>query len=572
MLSFESALLALRTARYLRASQILHRVRRRIRGCPAPRELPAHWNAQRAQQIARALGALGPVGTTTEVLQRVNAWRNGRVELLGLSQPVPVTWQEAAQSPLFAYHLHYHDALADAAWAAHNASDRALGDAVAAGAHAWIDSWSAGGSPAWDPYPIAVRAVNWLRMLAWDALDLRENATHISLARQIDVLERDIEWDLQANHLLRNTWALAIVPGCFEDAWAKRMSARGRKLFWRCLLDQVDDDGVHEERSPMYQARILRDALEVVAVSDALEVAVPASARARIQAMARALLWMRHDDGSLRLINDSAGDHGVDVARVLDAALGAEVSAHAPAGVWAPPQARFVAARADARSSSLFVDLGVPSPAHQPAHSHAGALSFEYEVLGRRVIVDGGCSGYDGDPWREYFRGTPAHSTVAIDGRNQSELWATFRVARRARVEGVRVSSTSDRVEIRARCRPYHLPGAAHERVLVWSPKNLSIGDTLPGAEGHVVESFLHVDPAWSAEKSGDSVVVLTQPSARVVLRIEGAPSVTIHRGETDPRCGWRATGFNRVTPSFTVRVASRSYDGGTVRMSISCE
>jgi hypothetical protein len=37
-------------------------------------------------------------------------------------------------------------------------------------------------------------------------------------------------------------------------------------------------------------------------------------------------------------------------------------------------------------------------------------------------------------------RGTPTHSTVTVAGKNSSEVWAGFRVARRARVNKIRVN------------------------------------------------------------------------------------------------------------------------------------
>ncbi len=84
------------------------------------------------------------------------------------------------------------------------------------------------------------------------------------------------------NHLLRDAWALAVLPGCFEGGWARARWRSGQSLYWRCLLEQVDADGVHEERTPMYLARALRDALEILTICDALNEPVPAIARLRV--------------------------------------------------------------------------------------------------------------------------------------------------------------------------------------------------------------------------------------------------------------------------------------------------
>jgi hypothetical protein len=42
--------------------------------------------------------------------------------------------------------------------------------------------------------------------------------------------------------------------------------------------------------------------------------------------------------------------------------------------------------------------------------------------------------------YRMRQRGTPTHSTVTVAGKNSSEVWAGFRVARRARVHKIRVN------------------------------------------------------------------------------------------------------------------------------------
>ena len=47
--------------------------------------------------------------------------------------------------------------------------------------------------------------------------------------------------------------------------------------------------------------------------------------------------------------------------------------------------------------------------------------------------MNSGTSEYGLGEERQRQRGTAAHNTVVIDGENSSEVWAGFRVARRAR-------------------------------------------------------------------------------------------------------------------------------------------
>src|SRR5207248_4324670 len=223
-------------------------------------------------------------------------------------------WWDVDESQLWLYHLHYHDALADLAWAA-RADERALRALVAA-LESWLDRWESGGSPAWHAYPTSVRCVNWLRMLAWTGqrlpAPLRERVTSTQ-ARQLAALASRLEYHLGGNHLLRNAWALTVAARAHAGRVAERIEAAGRRLFSEQIVRQVLSDGMHEERSPMYHARALRDALEVLAVLRASNVAVPVDVVVRVRAMADALPWLRPPNGTLQLLNDSANDHGLDL-------------------------------------------------------------------------------------------------------------------------------------------------------------------------------------------------------------------------------------------------------------------
>jgi hypothetical protein len=56
-------------------------------------------------------------------------------------------------------------------------------------------------------------------------------------------------------------------------------------------------------------------------------------------------------------------------------------------------------------------------------------LSFLLFAEGRWLIVDPGVFGYHDRQWRDHFRSTRAHNTVAVDGLDQCVFWGPFRVA-----------------------------------------------------------------------------------------------------------------------------------------------
>lgn len=552
--SLDDAARALRTIRHLRLRQVSHLLWRRLRGLPAPTAPSARWAHERGMRVATALAALGPVGGADAAAATARALLRGRLEMLGHDLPWDGDWMAAGPSPLWRYHLHYHDHLADLAWlAASERDDRATG-ALASALAGWWTAWSGGGTPAWDPYPTSVRLVNWVRILGWAGgrlpADVRARLER-GIAQQVRHLARTLEWHLDGNHLLRNAWALVVGALCLDDAGAER---RARALFARLMREQVHEDGWHEEHSPMYHVRALRDAREVAVAATAAGAPLDDTTRAIIDRMAAALPWMRRGDGALWLRNDAAQDHGVDLAPLLAAAPAA-------AGVRHFADAGAVVAVDPASGDRVRVDLGAPSPPHQPAHAHAGALGFELDLAGVPLVCDRGCSGYDGDPWRPYLRGSAAHSTVVIAGRDQSELWATFRVGGRAAVATHAVSGDAQALRVEAECRPYHAPSVVHRRALGRAGREVRIDDTVHGAGRRTVEAFVHFAPSWDAASAGAGRVVLTHRALSASLVVEGAVEATLHRGERAPVIGWHAERFGGVTPAWSLRLRATGGD-----------
>ena len=135
------------------------------------------------------------------------------------------------------------------------------------------------------------------------------------------------------------------------------------------------------------------------------------------------------------------------------------------AGALALPETGYFgwAGGADAR---FVVDCGIPGPALparprplRPAELRAGP------GRPRRVVVDAGVSGYEGDPLRAYCRSTRAHNTVAVGGpRAVARCGAPS--AWRGRAAPVIPSLRADRgsAVFQGGCRPYHAPRTVHRR------------------------------------------------------------------------------------------------------------
>lgn len=79
------------------------------------------------------------------------------------------------------------------------------------------------------------------------------------------------------------------------------------------------------------------------------------------------------------------------------------------------------------------------------AHGHADALAFTLSVAGEELLTDPGTYAYHTQKkWRDYFRSTPAHNTVSIDGLDQSEIGGNFMWLKKANARMIAHETNSD--------------------------------------------------------------------------------------------------------------------------------
>lgn len=107
----------------------------------------------------------------------------------------------------------------------------------------------------------------------------------------------------------------------------------------------------------------------------------------------------------------------------------------------------------------------------------------------QRIVVDSGTSGYQTER-RGEERGTVAHNTLQIDGRDSSEVWGAHRVGRRARVSGCE-ELPDGFTAVQDGYRPI-----LHRRSWRWQDdRTLRIEDELYGSGNHELRLNWHFHP-----------------------------------------------------------------------------
>lgn len=404
-------------------------------------------------------------------------------------------------------------------------------------------------SPIWrSVFEAGVRVSSW----CWaHALFLPSSAldpgTHLELLRGIlglgRYLHRNLERHAWNNHLLLEARALSMLGLLYPElpdsvAWRRD----GLEVLGTELERQILADGVHSERSSLYHAILSSDLLEHLVV---LRLAgrgerdqAYCQALVRLLGMALFQAAITRSDGSRPMLGDASRK---DAHVRYDAPLGARLlleargvpaagspdeslvwllgTEHCEAGTVGPstgdaargrhsrafPVGGYFVLEADSGKESLHAvfDCGPFGDPVVPGHGHADALSLDLALGSAHLLVDPGMySAHLGERWRNYFRGTSAHNTVVVDGRDQSVLDGLRRVFRPAR------STLLDW----ASCSSFDVVGGLHlgylrlrgpvthrREIFFLKPRLMLVVDRLEGRGAHTHDLHFHFAPEAEA-------------------------------------------------------------------------
>lgn len=473
-----------RTIRYLRPRQIIARARfqfRRVRigeiAAPTIASTPGPW--------------ADPVPRIAEVLDRQ------RFRLLNQEIDVGKAggWNQPERDKLLLYHLHYLDTL--------NARDSVLDARQAADLiERWILDNPAPDGNGWEPYPLSMRIVNWIKWCV-TGNSLSKLATE-SLFLQSRALAQQIEYHLLANHLLANAKALYFAGLFFDHPEAATWREIGARILRDEVQEQILSDGGHFELSPMYHAIITEDLLDIVNISRAFD---DRSLREFDALAAKMLGWlglMTHPDGQLAYFNDSTLGVASTLAELQAYAqrLNIEYPTEISEGINVLAASGYV--RYQHGRAVILIDVGKIGPSYQPGHGHCDLLSFELSLDQERYLVNSGVSTYNANARRLAERATASHNTVSIAEMEQSEIWSAFRVGRRAQPIDVNVGPR----HVKAAHDGYRRRRIIHRRHFEFCDERLEIKDVLESSSAQTGVAHFHFHPALAPVLTEDYVGV----------------------------------------------------------------
>ena len=294
-------------------------------------------------------------------------------------------------------------------------------------------------------------------------------------------------------HLLGEAVALHALGALFPDfPGAARWVEKGRYWVSREYVHQVRGDGSHFEQSSYYHVYALDMFLFHASLAGA-----STEQRAILNRMTDFLEALVGPNEELPFLGDDDGGRlfhpyglrplfACDTLRAANAFLG-----RTPTKRGSRLFANAGLAVMESGDRHILIDAGPFGPG-SGGHSHSDTLSIVVRSGGEWLLIDPGTFTYVGDPVsRAWFRGTGAHNTVRVAGRDQALPAGPFRWKDPPRARILEWSTSSARDILFAECA--YGDFVHRRRIMFEKPTRLVITDDIEGPAGqHLVEQFWH--------------------------------------------------------------------------------
>lgn len=356
------------------------------------------------------------------------------------------SWFFQNRSPLWNHNLHYFEYLFVLAKYYEDTKDDIYINKIKEYIIAWIDNNPIGiKNSAWECYPIALRIPIWIDLYSIFHIEFDSDEEFRikfinSIFEQYIYLLHHLERHLLANHYFEDIKALIIASSFFCDSIVQKKAID--ELIKQCQ-EQIFDDGMHYERSPMYQKILLEDLIRVEIV---LEYIGKKNLKIReyIKRMLDVSYSFEYGINRIPLFNDC----GSNVSKSLNALVET-----CKQELQIEPSIKHIFKESgyyiyeSPKDWKLIIDAGQPGPDYSPGHAHCESMSFELFYKGKPLVVNCGTYAYQCEQ-RRLFKSTRSHNTVRTISCEQSEIWSSFRMARRARIRNVEYNSDSITIQM----------------------------------------------------------------------------------------------------------------------------
>ncbi|WP_042334040.1 heparinase II/III family protein [Desulfosporosinus meridiei] len=548
------------------------------------------------------------VTTAEEIIEnRVFKFLNHKVRFSN-----KINWTNAYPSTLWGYNLNYFDFLLPISIYINVEKDMVKWEKLKSILGDWIEAYDYKHKVIASPYVVSLRLVNFLFMILLTNNCMKAPFNSASslmtyLYRDFFYLSENLELDIKGNHLLKNLKALIVLGFFFKTKKSIQIAQESVSKLLEELEEQILEDGGHFERSPMYQAIVTQDMIEIIYFMRLLDIPVPKELIEKLGLMLDFLEVMTHPDGDISLFNDSAFNIAAESSDILF--VGARLLNKTPSIYARPGRISYLlsnptknmnylselrhgglAARPDTgyfclnnNFGKMILDCGDLAPDYLPAHAHNDMLSFELSLKDKRYLVDTGVYEYQPGIFRDNCRSTFSHNTVAINGKEQSELWASFRMARRGKIKSCGWKEGNEYCIVSAERSQYDSKDSLHRRTVIGHQDGFwVILDRVQGeeeGEGDGLHlSHLHFHPDLDPVLTPTGIIadqLVIQPFAidagfkLDILKSLYFPEFGLKQERSTLRMGTSALYFGYVLIAYQVECFKIAQEQGSIHLSL---
>jgi len=426
-----------------------------------------------------------------------------------------IDWNSKKLPKLWLYCLHYFDYL-------NSINEVTLANSLM---NRWIEDNPIPLGNGWESYPISLRIVNWLKWALKDNF-LSESILK-SVALQAKYLSGHIEWHLLGNHLLANAKALIFAGCCLQSKSAEHWLQKGLNIFSKQLAEQILGDGAHFELSPMYHAIVLEDLLDVINLLKSYKKIIPGYYLITAEKMLTWLISMSDPVGNPLFFNDSARNVAANLNSLIAYASRLEINIHPinNTKIFCKHESGYI--RLTRGDLTVILDTAEVGASYIPGHAHADSLSFELFYKESKIFSNSGISTYENNSQRAWQRSTAAHNCLVINGINSSEVWASFRVARRASIIKRKIDLEQGLI-VAAHNGYKKILGAnlIHERAWQLTNETFIISDQVTGKGQHNLELFFYFHPSINLIQKDSHLLIIQVLDYKVNLSWQVDPQL----------------------------------------------
>lgn len=361
----------------------------------------------------------------------------------------------------------------------------------------------------------------------------------------------------------------------------------GKKVLFKEILDQVHPDGVTKEQAFGYQGFVMELALLAIVLLQKNDIEMPKESLSRFYSMAEFIKNIMDTNGNVPHIGDSDNGAAIRLSSARDysmyRSLLSSASILSDRGDFKEKGAGFkeehywlfgidglkryrqikkvktllgsrlfdkggyaVFRNPSPNGNVLIMDCGELGYGAIAAHGHADLFSITLSSNGTPLLIDPGTYLYhSGNSWRDYFRGTSAHNTIAINDKNQSEITGPFMWGRRVMPRIQKWETKKDKDYIRA---SYANCDITHTREILFDKKRglWRVTDFLDLEGENKIRQYFHLSAGSGVKDIGGNIIESKNKNVYLYIFTDASFS-------TDIRDDWSSSVFGSKVKSPTL-------------------